>query len=290
MPLEKLGTLRNDLVETSPFVYRDELLLLESVRPGMEDNARDGRHYLRIRRLADGTRDVRDGEELAAGEILTEFAQDFTFAVPLVRGDELFVYASLRGEDDAVLDEIHVFRSDDLRTWESDLAVKGSNERLFNCSVCFDGERYVMALETDAQPWPSFTITFAVSDDLLHWEVLPPGEAILGTDRYAACPTIRFHDGRYYVWYLEHAGPWWFETWLTRSEDLLHWQQSPQNPILRPSTGEDINNSDIDFCEFRSRMVIYYSWGSQRGDEHLAHARYTGTLAEWIADCYPGDR
>ncbi|MEA3399938.1 MAG: hypothetical protein U9R79_01710 [Armatimonadota bacterium] len=287
MPLEKLGTLRNDLVETSPFVYRDELLLLESVRPGMEDNARGGRHYLRIRHLADGTRDVRDSEELAAGEVLTEFGEDFTFAAPFVRGEEVFVYASLRGEDDAVLDEIHVFRSDDLRTWESALAVKGSDERLFNCSVCFDGERYVMALETDARPWPSFTITFVVSDDLLNWEVLPAEEAVLGTDRYAACPTVRFHEGRYYVWYLEHAGPWWFETWLTRSEDLLHWRQSPQNPILRPSTGEDINNSDIDFCEFHGRMVIYYAWGSQRGDEHLAHARYTGTLAEWIAECYP---
>ncbi len=288
MPLTKLGTLQDHLVETSPFVYRGELLILESVRPRTPDNARAGEHYLRVRRLADGTRDVRDREEFAACEVLSEFGEGFTFAAPFVRGDEVFVYASL-GVKTTPGDNIHVFRSSDLRTWEQSVAIVGVDERLYNCSVCADGERYVMALESNDARWPSFTIKFAVSEDLLNWRVLPVEEAILGTDRYAACPTIRWHDGRYFVWYLEHAGPWWFETWLTRSTDLLHWQQSPQNPILRPSTGENINNSDIDLCEFDGHVVVYYSWGSQRGDEHLAHAVYDGTLAEWIADAYPGE-
>ena len=287
MPLRKLGTLMDHLVETSPFVYRGELLILESVRPRMEDNTRGGDHYLRIRRLADGTRDVRSAEEFADCEVLTEFGEMHTFAAPFVRGDEVFVYASRRDEDDAVLEEISVFRSDDLQNWEQGLAIKGVDERLFNCSVCFDGERHVMALESDYGPWPNFTIKFAVSDDLRNWSVLPDTQAVLGTDRYAACPSIRFVNGQYCVWYLEHAGPWWFETWLTRSKDLLHWENSPQNPILRPGLGENINNSDIDFCEFDGRMVIYYSWGSQRGDEHLAHAVYDGTLAEWVSDSYP---
>lgn len=287
MPLRKLGTVMPHLVETSPFVHRGEVLILESVRPKTPDSVRPGEHYLRIRRLADGTRDVRDADEFAACEVLTEFAEAHTFAAPFVRDDEIFVFASKRGEDGNILDEITVFRTADLQNWESRLAIKGVDERLFNCSVCFDGERYVMALESDFGPWPSFTIKFAVSDDLWNWTVLPDTEAVLGTDRYAACPSIRFVNGRYHMWYLEHAGPWWFETWLTRSEDLLHWEQSPQNPILRPGMGENINNSDIDFCEFNGRVVIYYSWGSQRGDEHLAHAVYDGTLVEWVADCYP---
>ena len=34
----------------------------------------------------------------------------------------------------------------------------------------------------------------------------------------------------------------------------------------------NINNSDIDFCEFEGRVIINYSWGSQKGVEHLAEA------------------
>ncbi|MGM0492964.1 MAG: hypothetical protein ACQER1_08465 [Armatimonadota bacterium] len=287
MSLRKLGTLMDHLVETSPFVYQGELLLLESVRPRTPGSSRPGEHYLRIRRLADGTRDVRDAGEFAGCEVLAEFGHGHTFAAPIVRDDEVFVYASRRDEAGDIVDEITVFRSGDLREWDQQLAIKGVEERLFNCSVCHDGERYVMALESDFRPSPYFTIKFAVSDDLLDWTVLPDTEAVLGTDRYAACPTIRFHEGHYYVWYLERPGKWWFETWLTRSEDLLHWQQSPQNPILRPGPNEDVNNSDIDFCEFDGQMVVYYSWGSQRGDEHLAHAVYDGTLAEWLRDTYP---
>jgi hypothetical protein len=197
------------------------------------------------------------------------------------------VYASRRKEDGEIGDEISVFSTSDLQHWDQQLAIKGEDERLFNCSVCFDGERYVMALESDFAPSPYFTIKFAISEDLLDWTVLPDTEAVLGTDRYAACPSIRYVDGRYHVWYLERPGEWWFETWMTRSEDLLHWQQSPQNPILRPGPNENINNSDIDFCEFDGRMVIYYSWGSQRGNEHLAHAVYDGTLEDWVRESYP---
>ncbi|MGI5818389.1 MAG: hypothetical protein ACOX9R_09865 [Armatimonadota bacterium] len=287
MPLRKLGTLMDHLVETSPFVYRDQLLILESVRPRTPGSSHPGEHYLRIRRIADGTRDVRDAQEFADAEVLTEFGHSHTFAAPIVRDDELFVYASRRDEDDGIMDEITVFRTEDLRNWRQQLAIKGVNERLFNCSVCFDGERHVMALESDFRPSPYFTVKFAVSDDLVNWTVLPDSEAVLGTDRYAACPTIRHHDGCYYVWYLERPDRWWFETWLTRSQDLLRWEHSPQNPILRPGPDEDVNNSDIDFCEFGGSIVIYYSWGSQRGDEHLAHAVYDGTLADWVREAYP---
>lgn len=287
MPLRKLGTLTPHLVETSPFVYRGELLILESVRPRTPDSMRPGEHYLRIRRLADGTRDVRDADEFAGCKVLSEFGHTHTFAAPIVHDEEIFVYASRRGDDGEILDEITVFRTSDLQSWESQLAIKGVDERLFNCSVCHDGERYVMALESDFGPYPYFTIKFAVSDDLLDWTVLPETEAVLGTDRYAACPSIRFVDGHYCVWYLERPGQWWFETWLTRSQDLLHWRQSPQNPILRPGPNENINNSDIDFCELDGRMVIYYSWGSQRGEENLAHATYDGTLHQWVGEAYP---
>ena len=116
-PIRKLGTLEYQLVETSPFVYRGELLILESVRPQTPDNTHDGLHYLRIRRLADGTRDVRDADEFAACEVLTEFGEGFTFAVPEVREDKVFVYAT-RGMKEGETDDVWVVRSDDLANWD----------------------------------------------------------------------------------------------------------------------------------------------------------------------------
>ena len=284
--IRKLGTVQYQLVETSPFVYQGRLLILESVRPQTPDNARGGLHYLRIRELHDGTRDAQSAEEFQAGRVLAEFGEGFTFAALFVRDDEVFVYASL-GVKEEESDDIHLFRSADLQTWEQSVALVGENERLYNCSVCSDGQRFVMCYETDDAAYPAFTIKFAESRDLVSWTKLPVAEAIYGTDRYTACPTLRWLDGYFYMLYLERPETWWFETYLTRSADLLHWEESPANPILRPAPDEDVNNSDIDFTEFDGRMVIYYSWGSQRGEEHLAHAVFDGTLADWLRACYP---
>jgi len=286
--IRKLGTVQVHLVEVSPFVYRGKLLILESVRPRTPDNTHDGRHYLRIRELHDSTRDVRSSEEFAAGRILTEFGDGFTFGVPFVGDAQIFVYAS-HAVKEAESDDIHVFRSADRKTWDQRVAIPGAHERLYNSSVCRAEERFVMAYETNDRAYPAFTVKFAESHDLIHWTKLPVDRAIYGTDRYTACPSIRYVDGWFYMFYLERpTQEWRFETYLTRSRDLLHWEQSPVNPILAPTPDEDINNSDIDFTEFNGRMVIYYAWGNQRGEERLAHATFDGGLQDWLRACFPG--
>ena len=50
----------------------------------------------------------------------------------------------------------------------------------------------------------------------------------------------------------------------------------------------NINNSDIDLCEFQGKTVIYYSWGNQQGIEHLAEAVYDGPLADFLRSFFPG--
>ena len=107
--------------------------------------------------------------------------------------------------------------------------------------------------------------------------------------------------------YLEtHPGPR-YETYIVRSRDLIRWEPSPLNPVLVVSdedrrianpklTAEkrrkvagavDRNNSDVDFCEFRGRTVIYYSWGNQQGTEFLAEAAYDGSLASFLRGFFP---
>jgi len=49
----------------------------------------------------------------------------------------------------------------------------------------------------------------------------------------------------------------------------------------------NINNSDVDFCEFKGRMIIYYSWGNQQGIEFLAQAYYNGSLADFLQSFFP---
>jgi hypothetical protein len=56
----------------------------------------------------------------------------------------------------------------------------------------------------------------------------------------------------------------------------------------RVANAINLNNSDIDFCEFEGKLWITYSWGNQQGIEHLAEAVYDGSEAEflrgWFAD------
>jgi len=93
-----------------------------------------------------------------------------------------------------------------------------------------------------------------------------------------------------------------------RSRDLIHWDPSPLNPVLRFKPEEDkkiandkltksqreeiakasdINNSDIDFCQHDGKVVFYYTWGDQLGTEFLAEARYDGTEEQFLRGWWP---
>ncbi len=49
----------------------------------------------------------------------------------------------------------------------------------------------------------------------------------------------------------------------------------------------DLNNSDMDLCEFRGKTIITYSWGNQQGTEFLGEAVYDGTLASFLKGFFP---
>jgi hypothetical protein len=90
---------------------------------------------------------------------------------------------------------------------------------------------------------------------------------------------------------------------IARSKDLVNWEYSLLNPVLMYDEYEDkkiaspfltekdraliaaaldINNSDMEICEFLGRTIIYYSWGDQLGHEFLAEACYEGTMKEFL--------
>ena len=89
--------------------------------------------------------------------------------------------------------------------------------------------------------------------------------------------------------------------------DFVHWESSPLNPVLKASDedkkianpkltpeqrehnrqAKNVNNSDIDFCEYEGRLIINYSWGDQQGVEYLAEANYDGTLSQFLLGWFP---
>ncbi|MBI3911869.1 MAG: hypothetical protein HY320_13180, partial [Armatimonadetes bacterium] len=65
------------------------------------------------------------------------------------------------------------------------------------------------------------------------------------------------------------------------------------NPNLTPAQRSkiagavNINNSDVDLCEFEGKTWIYYAWGDQHGTELLALAVYEGPLKRFLQGFFP---
>jgi hypothetical protein len=180
---------------------------------------------------------------------------------------------------------------------------------LFNTSVCKADSRYLMAIEVGGPKevvGVPFTIFFAESKDLLTWTLLPQ-ECVYSKEKYTACPALRYLDGYFYMIYLEaRPGPT-YESHIVRSRDLKRWEPSRLNPVLAFSDedkaianpkltaeqkravteGKNVNNSDLDLCEFKGKTIIYYSWGNQQGKEFLAEAVYEGALADFLRCFFP---
>ena len=284
----KIGTLDCDVVETTPFVYRGRLYRFEWVRTSYRAN-QTGRGYFRL-------------IDVASGRATPAFAQGCAFGSAIVDGDQVYVHGTV-GVGGSAID---VFASSDLKAWRREGSFALPGWALFNTSVCRGESRFVMAFEAGEPPeivGNRFTIFFAESDNLVDWRLLPYQEYVYSRDRYTACPVIRYERPYYYMIYLEHLSPEWrFEPYIVRSRDLRHWEASTLNPFLSISEGdkliaspsldknarariaeaEDINNSDVDLCEFDGQTVIYYAWGNQRGIEFLAEARYAGPMAELL--------
>ena len=191
------------------------------------------------------------------------------------------MFASRYGPDGS-WNDVTLFKSKDLQTWEQKVVVQQVGEHLFNSSVCAADRGFVMAYESSDPKYTPFTIKFATSPDLESWTKV--SNAVFGADRYTACPCIRYAAGDYYLMYLEHRQPrWFFEIYLARSKDLKSWELSPANPLLTPGLDDGVNASDPDIMEFRGQTYLYYSVGDQRSWSLLKRAVYPGTLSEFLS-------
>ena len=280
----KLGTIDVDLVETTPIVLKDKIYRFEYVRKGYWNN-KTGDSYFRFidHETGQATKSFAKGYHL--GSAFVDNGTVYVTAVDIWNGERIFIFAS-----------------QDLKHWESWQAFKLPGFGIFNTSLTLADKKYVLMFEIgkpEEKAGERFTANFATSTDLKEWKILP-SEYNYAKDRYTAPHCLRYLDGYYYNFYLEaHNG---YEMRVVRSKDLMNWKSSPLNPVLKASEddkqitnqgfleelrskvikAENINNSDIDFCEFNGQLIINYSWGNQHGEEFLAEAVYEGTLKQFL--------
>lgn len=288
--ITKLGTIDIDLVETTPIVFKNKAYRYEYVRANYWDN-KTGDSYSRF-------------IDLESGAATPSFAKGHHLGSAAVDGDLVLVTAVNRWDGE----KIDIFTSCDLETWESWNALTLPGYGIFNTSLCRDKEGFILMFEVgkpEEIAGTAFTARFAKSSDLKSW-ALTPDACNYDKGRYTAPHCLRFHNGYYYNFFLEAAGGG-YEQHVVRSKDLMHWQPSPLNPILRASEEDkgianpklterqqkrirearNINNSDFDYCEFKGELIINYSWGDQQGTEHLAEARFAGTEEAFLNVLFP---
>ena len=292
--MKKLGTVRIDIVETTPVVWKDKLLRFEWVRRGkiISENGveRNVGYYHFV--------------DMETERPICEFAVDHAFGSCYTEDGKMYAYGGRGGGGGNVLD---YFVSSDLENWDSSVALTFPEDiRLYNTSVCKGDGRYIMAIEIGGRNeavGKAFTCVFAESDDLIHWSMLDMMEYSYSRDRYTACPCIRYYDGYYYIIYLESAPCHRWLPYIVRSRDLCDFELGVTNPITsaddldkqiyRPELFDEeqldyiehavnCNNSDFDLCNYNGKTIITYSWGNQLGKEFLALAEYDGTEEEFL--------
>lgn len=300
---KKLGTVKINIVEATPVVWKDRLLRFEWLRPntwGLAGQMATGQ-VLSI----NGNYHFVDA--FTEEEVGVQFAEGYAFGCCYSENGKMYAF----GPDTAGGHNLDTFVSEDLVNWEKFEGIKfPENINLYNTSVCKADGKYVMAIEIggkhEAVGVP-FTCVFAESEDLIHWNLLDIMEYSYNREYYSACPCIRFYGGYYYMIYLEGAPHHRWFPYIVRTKDLKNWELGTTNPIMLPSKEDkifydesrfndkekdyllnavDCNNSDYDLAEFGGKTYIIYSWGNQFGKEFLAMAEYEGSEEEYLTSFF----
>jgi len=312
--LIRKGDLGTPVVEQTPVVWKGRLLLLETWQSHWDDGGPMENRQYHVR--------IRDEQ---TNEILSRFMHGFGFASAFVWEGRFYVFAArcVAGHPN----HQYMSCSQDLLAWSEPklLFEQQPGEHLNNQSVCYDGRRFVMVYEAANRSKPGLSyLKFAESEDLENWRQIPG--AVFGGQRYAACPALRYVGGYYYMLYLEYLKPrWWFETCLTRSKDLIHWQPAPHNPVIAPdgdksvhpdcyclkyagqsdetdtdllfldnetqmrrcpAKGRECNASDPDLVEWQGKTRVYFTGGCQHWGGLLQYAEFDGCMREFFESYY----
>lgn len=292
-PLQKQGRLGSPLVEVTPFVFNDRLYLLENNQKFWDIGGKPGDRF-----HEDEVR-IRDVE---TGRLVSVALRGCGFGTALVDNGRVYVFAGDFGKDKPwrQITEIVMTSSDDLVNWTKPVVVLRATEQdgyFWNTAVARGPKGYVLLVETSDVRFPPFTFRYLESDDLINWRSIP--EAIYGRDKYVGGPALYYEGGWWYTLYLQNIGHGW-ETRITRSKDLIHWQDAPEGrpfltfnrehrniPLLDPQVREN-NASDAEVAYFRGKTIVYFTGSDQSTAGDLQWATFDGTPRELFETFFEG--
>ena len=305
--IKKLGVVSPGMEQT-PVIFNGELLLVESAveKVGEKGNV----PYIRVRNPQTGKTYKSFGHGFYFASGYTEDGVVYAFGTPGQDDKPLTMYVT---NDSSVWheprggSEIRMFWSTDLENWNEKAVLTRTDRGHWNTSVCKGKDGYVMAIEVrqlgdelDPAIGFPFTCFFAASKDLMNWEFMPD-ECCYTKERYNACPALRYFDEWYYMICLEALPAGRYAPYIYRTKNFIDWEVGFHNPIMmwndedrnvRPGTPYvftaqeldlmenriNINNSDLDLCEFEGKTYIFYGSGNQMDYGFLCEAVYDGPL------------
>lgn len=293
--LKKLGVVSHHM-EMTPFVYKGRLMRVEQ-----EWNYSDPEsgNKTTCAYICDA----------AANTLSAPFAFGTRFTSGYCENDIVYVFTSLDNR-------IYMHVSDDLVSWKNSLILTLPEKFwIANTSVCKGDGRYVMAFECgrkdnmwgepeDPDIGHPFTEFFAESKDLRSWATMP-FDLAYARNRYCACPALRYCGGYYYMICLEELPLARYAPYIYRTSDFETWEIGLHNPILMfseedrhlkpgirlPAEAEEklpfymnINNCDVDLCEFEGKTHVFYLTGNQLTFGVMCEAIYDGTLEQYLKE------
>jgi hypothetical protein len=250
-----------DRMEATPFIWTDGRLLHMISRRNLNSLAAEG-----------DSLEIYDGKELVSATSTL-----LAFSAAIVVEKRLVVVG-------VVNDEIALVESEDLLHWTDPRVIipRVAGRKLYNSSIAARGDgSFVLAYETCEAGTVCFNARFALSSDLYTWT---DAGTIFKPSEYAACPTIRFIDGMYYVFWLRDIGH--YATYVSRSADLVTWEDSREVVLSSLGAGESVNNSDMDLIEYNGEVVINFAVSDQKTWSDIKLAHYRGTLEQFVKEFF----
>lgn len=247
---------------------------------------------------------IRDVE---TGEVISRGGRGHYYFSGLLDGDTFRIFCVERKTGTFYGDTVKMFSTKNLTDFEETVLFSREGFQFFNTAAAKNENGYVMAVEANEPKelvGVPFTCFFAKSDDLVNWEFLPDDTAF-PRHRYIGGPCMKYSQGWYYLFGVTELPCARYTNYLYRTKDFYIWEVGKYNPFLMPSnedknispraadfseeflgrikTGFNINNSDVDLCDWNGKTYINYTVGNQLGFYYMCEAEYDGSMAELLS-------